>query len=596
MSIKYKIALMTVIVALIPLVVLTVMMLFFYGRALMERADRQIGDNTRIMSDHISAVFSDGELCGNNLAIEFSNLYSNRNMRQVTRDSNILSLLSQTSLIYKGISSVVFVDNLGRFYSSDPSLISVKKDFEDSDYISTLSDTGTGTVLMDQEGNPFDREEAGVLTLGKRCYSIRTGTSLGYLFVNMSRDYLALSSQSEISFYFLFDDDGKLITTNDPQEPVCQDEEFAKGLLATDKSLIKHEGISYLIAKSKISGYGMEIVGVTDLNRFNVTGRDLFFMLAIAFGITAVLLAISVFFSANLVTRRLKLLHDGAQQIAEGDMSYRFRFPAKDEIGRLGRILNYMTQSNLELLQRVDEEAGKKREYELALIQEQVKPHFLYNTLDIIVMLIEMDRSREAARVTRKLANYYKNSLSGSEEVVTIERELQIVTDYLDLQTMRYGDKFSYDLDIDSMVSDSLVPKMTLQPLVENAIYHGLKNKADWGTITIVAEYSGDCVLLSVIDDGIGMSPEDVEKLNLILSDNGRDEKKKLQEEATITDHDSLGGGSHFGLYSVARRIKLYFGEEYGAVVTSNEGEGTVVTVRVPMKGSGDTDDQDNDR
>ena len=93
-------------------------------------------------------------------------------------------------------------------------------------------------------------------------------------------------------------------------------------------------------------------------------------------------------------------------------------------------------------------------------------------------MLIEMNRSKEAARVTHKLADYYKNSLSGSEEIVSIEREIQIIRDYLDLQTMRYGDKFTYEIDISQDICDSQIPKMTLQPLVENAIYHGIKNKA----------------------------------------------------------------------------------------------------------------------
>ena len=272
-------------------------------------------------------------------------------------------------------------------------------------------------------------------------------------------------------------------------------------------------------------------------------------------------------------------------------MSVRFRFKTKDEIGRLGRIFNYMTQKNLELLKQVDEEAKKKREFELALIQEQVKPHFLYNTLDIIIMLIEMNRSKEAARVTQKLANYYKNSLSGSEEIVTIEREIQIIRDYLDLQTMRYGDKFTYEIDVEDAVKTSLIPKMTLQPLVENAIYHGLKNKPDWGRILVtgsIVKGSGtdQYVELAVIDDGVGMPKEEQDRLNELLEtrDSFSTEEKDLEKEAVITDHDLTKGGSHFGLYSVAKRIKLYFGKEYGARIVSKENEGTKIFVTVPVK------------
>ena len=119
-----------------------------------------------------------------------------------------------------------------------------------------------------------------------------------------------------------------------------------------------------------------------------------------------------------------------------------------------------------------------------------------------------MNRSKEAARVTQKLANYYKNSLSGSEEIVSIEREIQITRDYLDLQTMRYGDKFKYSFDIPASLYATSIPKMTLQPLIENAIYHGLKYKEDWVSIEISGERKDGLILLFVRDDGVGIDSD----------------------------------------------------------------------------------------
>lgn len=616
-SIKYKIAFMTILVALIPMVVLAVLMLFFYNRAIYERADKQIEENIRIMSDRIYSVLQNGELCSNNLTIEFSNFYNDKSMKQVTRENKIISQLSQSMLIYDGISSIVFVTTDGRMYSTDPSLESLKMNIVYSEYVNTLSDEGGKTIMMDQANNPMDREDKEIITMGKHCLNIITGAPFGYLFINMDKDYLIESSQSEISYYFLYDSAGALISESEEKDLIYKDEDFIRSLIekgdesednskdkkhsdsifslkkigenASDNFFVSdtvvYENERYFTSRSEIKSYGWTIIGITNLNKFNVTGKDLRFILFTTGGITAFLLLISVFFSANFVTKPLKILHDGAEQIAEGDMSVRFRFKTKDEIGRLGRIFNYMTQRNMELLNRVDEEARKKREYELSLIQEQVKPHFLYNTLDIIVMLIEMNRSREASRVTKKLANYYKNSLSGSEEIVSIERELQIIEDYLDLQTMRYGDKFSYEIDVADEVKASNIPKMTLQPLVENAIYHGIKNKADWGKITVTGKVTDDRkVELRVIDDGIGMKQEELYNLNRLLDvdDVFDDEDKKKLQESAITDHDSTKGGSHFGMYSVARRIKLYFGNDYGAHVESRENEGTTVIVRVP--------------
>ncbi len=584
MSIKYKIASMTIIVALIPMIVLTVLMLIFYNRAIMQRADNQIQENIRIMSERISSVLVNGEVCSNNLTIEFSGYYNDKSMKQVTRDNKIISQLSQSLLIYNGISSIVFLDKYDKMYSTDPVLYDMKQELVSSDYVTKLSGEGGKTIMMDQAGNIMNRDGKEIITMGKHVINIVTGVPIGYIFINMDKNFLIESSQSEISYYFLYDDVGNIISETEKKDNIYDDSELIETLFKTDKNYIRYEKESYLIAKDTIKDYPWTIIGITNLNKFNVTGKDLQFILFTTGTVTAILLLVSVLFSTNYVTHPLKILHDGAEQIAEGDMSFRFRFKSKDEIGRLGRIFNYMTQRNLELLQQVDEEAKKKREYELALIQEQVKPHFLYNTLDIIIMLIEMNRSKEASRVTKKLANYYKNSLSGSEEIVTIEREIQIIQDYLDLQTMRYNDKFSYEIDVDDSIKNASIPKMTLQPLVENAIYHGLKNKEGWGKITVTGIAEGDAALIRVIDDGIGMPKEELEKLNRLLEDDERydDEKKKLREEAEITSHDSSKGGSHFGLYSVARRIKLYFGREYGASIESKENEGTTITIRVP--------------
>ena len=568
MSIRYKIASMTVIVALIPIVLLTVLMLFFYNRAILQRGQSQIEENIRIMSDRISSVLQNGELCSNNLTLEFGSLYNDRSMKQVTRDSKIISQLSQSLLIYNGISSIVFLDTEGNFYATDPRLLDLEEEIKASDYVSLLEGIGGKTVIMSPVDNVMDWEDKQVITLGKHVINIVTGTPIGYLFINMNKDYLIESSQSEISFYFLYDKDGNYLSESVVRDAIYEDAELVASLPTEHRDRIRYHHETYLIAKAEIEEFGWTVVGVTNLNKFNVTGADLRFILFTTGAIAAALLIVSVLFSTQIIVSPLQILHDGAERIAEGDMSYRFRFRTRDEIGRLGRIFNYMTQRNLELLDRVDQEARKKREYELALIQEQVKPHFLYNTLDIIIMLIEMNRSKEAARVTQKLANYYKNSLSGSEEVVSIERELQIIRDYLDLQTMRYGDKFRFRVDVDPVIWPVSIPKMTLQPLVENAIYHGLKYKENWGTITITGGIEGDLCRLYVEDDGIGIPAETLAEMQENLR------KGKIPEDAER---------KHFGVYSVDHRMRLYFGEEYGIEVRSRYEEGTQIVLTMPL-------------
>jgi len=212
------------------------------------------------------------------------------------------------------------------------------------------------------------------------------------------------------------------------------------------------------------------------------------------------------------------------------------------------------------LLKRVDEEARKKREYELALLHEQIKPHFLYNTLDIIIVLIEMKREWEAAHVVKKLADYYKNSLSSSEEIILIETEIQIIEDYLELQNIRYGEMFSYEIYVDEEAKKERIPRLTLQPLIENAIYHGLKYKGNRGTIRVEARVAEEKVIIKITDDGIGIQEEKLKEI------------RRFAEKAE----------KHFGLYSVNHRLLLYYGENSGLQIESKYEEGTCITIEIP--------------
>ena len=177
-----------------------------------------------------------------------------------------------------------------------------------------------------------------------------------------------------------------------------------------------------------------------------------------------------------------------------------------------------------------------------------------------MIVLIEMKREWEAAHVVKKLADYYKKSLSSSEEIISIETELQIIEDYLELQNIRYGEKFSYEIHVDEEAKIERIPRLTLQPLVENAIYHGLKYKEEWGSIRVDIRLQNEHMVIQVIDDGIGIKEE---KLNEI---------RRFAEKAE----------KHFGLYSVNHRLILYYGEDSGLQIESKYGEGTCITIEIP--------------
>jgi len=550
---QYKISLMTLLVAAVPFVIFFATMAVIYSRAYETRNNQQLKEDLQVMSDRVEKIFDDTVLCTNYITLTFNSIFDEPVRHQVDADNSIKSVLNQSLLIFDGIESLVYISEGGIMYSTKYDLYSHEDSIKSSEYMNTLKNKKNGTtILFDVESDcMITADNDNVITMGKRIVHIKSGATLGFLLVNIDASYLEKSMENTITTYYLFDSKGKSVS--DKRDDVSVE-------LSTIKSNRKN-----LVLEGAIPEYEWKIVGVTDLAVYNISFTQLIPIVVAVIIITFLLLILLSLVLTRMITKPLKELENGAQEIAKGNLEVSFDFDTNDEIGSLARIFNHMTKEIAGLFKQVDEEARKRTTYELALVQEQVKPHFLYNTLDIIIMLIEMNKPREASRVTRKLADYYKSSLSSSADIVTIEKELRIIEDYLDLQLMRYKDKFTYNITMDDSLSNVLLPKMTLQPLVENAIYHGLKYKEGWGTIDINVTSEKEKAIIKVSDDGVGM---DGETLEVMLKNKDNPEE-------------------HFGVYSVVHRLKLYYGDQCNVDVISNVGEGTTFIISIPVNWEG---------
>lgn len=233
------------------------------------------------------------------------------------------------------------------------------------------------------------------------------------------------------------------------------------------------------------------------------------------------------------------------------------------------QLLSYGIENMVERLKwQIDkntEQEKQRRRTELALLQAQINPHFLYNTLDTIIWLNESGEISEAIKMVASLSNYFRFSLSRGKSVITLEEEEQHIRSYLEIQQMRYRDLMDYEIDIPVRLKNYILPKLTLQPLVENALYHGIKNTRRKGFIQLTGKEHNGCVILEVKDDGYGMSQERLEQL-----------------KASLTDGTNEG----FGLRTVHQRIQILFGAEYGLALQSEPGKGTRISVTIPMKTS----------
>lgn len=280
--------------------------------------------------------------------------------------------------------------------------------------------------------------------------------------------------------------------------------------------------------------------------------------------IAAALSARRSFAISKSITDPVDALSDRVEEIGRGELVEKTPVYADDEkLTMLGSGIEEMVRKLRNQIELNQSEQEKLRGIELALLQAQINPHFLYNTLDTIVWLIETGKDEAAEEMVTSLSTYFRSFLSNGKDIITLEEELTHVRSYLEIQQVRYKDRMDYSIQSASQLSRCLIPKMTIQPIVENAIYHGIKPKRGKGSIEISAVPDDNDMIITVRDTGIGMENEEL----LVLRD--RIEK---------------GETNGFGLISAYKRLKLMYGDSFIMSINSSPGIGTEISIRVPYR------------
>ena len=264
------------------------------------------------------------------------------------------------------------------------------------------------------------------------------------------------------------------------------------------------------------------------------------------------------------ITDPIVEMNSRVKEIGDGDLSPHTPVKTDDtSLALLSTGIEDMAARLDKQIQLNREEQIKLRDIELSLIQAQINPHFLYNTLDAIVWLIEIGKNDQAEQMVTSLSSYFRSFLSDGKDIVTLAEEKQHIKSYLEIQQVRYRDIMEFEIDIDPAIEDTKLPKMTLQPLVENAIYHGLKPKRGKGKIKVTGTLEGDKIVLKVTDTGLGMQKDELESL-----------KTRVLNEDTTS----------FGLTSSYKRLKILYGEACRFDIESVPQEGTSISIEIPGK------------
>jgi two-component system sensor histidine kinase YesM len=284
---------------------------------------------------------------------------------------------------------------------------------------------------------------------------------------------------------------------------------------------------------------------------------------AVAWGLLSLIIALgcSILISLTL-TRPLKKLGAHMKQVEKGDFDTRVTIESANEIGKLSKTFNMMIGKIRGLMQQILEEQQMKRVSELKALQAQIHPHFLYNTLDSIIWMAEMGKVEKVVEMTSALSKLLRSSISKGDELIPISVELDHIQSYLTIQKIRYRDKFTFTIDMEPDIMECLILRVVLQPLIENAIYHGMKSKVVRGCIQVIGRKVDDMIELKIIDDGPGM---------------------EQAKSRALLQRSPSEGGKGIGLYNVNERIQLYFGKPYGLTFESELEEGTTVTIRIPI-------------
>lgn len=261
------------------------------------------------------------------------------------------------------------------------------------------------------------------------------------------------------------------------------------------------------------------------------------------------------------ITDPVSKLCENVNQVGMGNFEITSVGSKDLEIEQLDIGIQNMAKRISDLLEDVKQEEQLKYKAEMQLLQAQINPHFLYNTLDTIVWMVEAGMYEPAIEMLTNLSVFFRTALSKGEDVIPLKDEKRHTQSYLDIQKMRYRDILEYSIELPKELEEYRIPKLSLQPLVENALYHGVKEKRGSSTITVTCKDAGEDILIIVKDNGIGMKKEQLEKVRSEIRVKGQ-------------------GG--FGLSAVEGRIRLYFGEEYGLNIVSEYGVGTEISIRFP--------------
>lgn len=467
------------------------------------------------------------------------------------------------------LDSVFIIRNDGFYASTGRGEYDISFIMMDSEeWLTPITEKRGGAILLTNAGGAIHRKSGiQLITIARAIYDIYTQKQTGILLMNISTKMLdrvaiaggnssvciadpnglALAGDKSLADYFL---------PNQPTEQIINRE-------------IQENGKHRMISTYTFGNIPLTIICSTSSNSFQLS-KTTILVLASMFIVFAFAMFASSYFVVTKINKPLFELASAMEKTKESGWIEEINMDIpENEIGTLVNSYNSMIQYMNDLFLRLIDKEKSIQRAEMRVLHEQIKPHFLYNSLGTISYMAYDAGATNVYNALEALGNFYRNFLSKGDREITVKREITIIKDYLSLQKLRYGDILTDEYDIAPEILDLNVPKLMLQPLVENCIYHGIRPKGEEGIIKITGKLKDNDIILSVYDSGVGMSEEEINRV--------------LSGERTVPEGENpLPSG--FGLRGTIDRIRYYCGSDDVVQINSVEGEYTEITIRIPAK------------
>ncbi|WP_082704223.1 cache domain-containing sensor histidine kinase [Paenibacillus pabuli] len=503
------------------------------------------------------------------------------NVKEQDQLYGIKQTLQGFTTLYPEIAGIVLANGSGDYISNEMYPRAKQSLTQEDWYKRASANPGIFTVL----GQPRERnitthvryKDNEIVSVARSITDEASGRVLGVIMIDLKLRSVSQAARNvtlgKSGYVMVTDAEGRSVYM--PEHPLVEQipaDWFKSGDSGTFNAEADGKELLFLYQSSTFTGW--RTVGVFPARESITEVRQIqFYVVSFVFVVCLFGLSTSLWFSRSIAQPIFRLMSYMRRAETGNLMSGRWSDRA-DEIGMLGRSFNRMLAQIRQLISLNELKERQKREAEMRSLQEHIKPHFLYNTLDTIHWMARKEGANDVSEMVGALSRLFRIGLSKGNDFLALHAELEHITSYLQIQQTRYRNRLQYELIVPDDIRELFVLKLLLQPLVENAIYHGIKGRRGPGKIRVEAKTEQGKLLLLIQDDGAGMSGERLAEM-----------KQLLASPMESVETASLPGkaGKSYGMLNVQARLRLTFGEEYGIVLDSKEGKGTCVTIVHPL-------------